>query len=274
MFKRTAAVIDKTLKDFATLSYWMYVATSVIFLSLYVFKINSNIHDLFYLITYSVLGALSLFGFIFYLSTYNKRKQKNVIGTKRGVRISKYLANAGVIVLLIVEFINKEVSDFAFVISLFSIASYFAQIIIEVIRVVYERYAELFSIALAKDTAALNVILDPKGSFYDKINAPLEALTNKLGEAKPIPEPSARELYVEQLTKEHEAAKKSKKEESIKEKKAQIKNNVKFIWQNIFKKKTKVVKIEQKSKVKQVASKEEPLQITDEESKPKYKQLK
>lgn len=230
-FKRTAAVIDKTLKDLATISYWVFVVVQIVFLGLYGFKIYTNISELIYFITYIALGTLSLFGFIFFLSTYHKRKHKGIIGTKRGVRIAKYLANALVIVVLLIEFVNRNVSDLEIIVSVISIFGFVVQIVIEIVRIIYERYAELFAIAINKDVAPFMVLADPKGTIYDRINAPLEALTKQSTEEK---QPTRQELYVEKLSEQYESTRKTIKAERYQEKRASIKRNIALIGKRFF----------------------------------------
>ncbi|HZJ89666.1 MAG TPA: hypothetical protein VFD05_03155 [Bacilli bacterium] len=229
--KRTTAVLDKTIRDLTKLSYWIFVVVQVIFLALYGFKIYTHLGDLIYFIPYVVLSVLSLFGFIFFLSTYKHRRKKGVMGTKRSVRIMKYLANGLMIVVLLIEFLNRTVTPLEIIVSVISILGFIAQVVIEVVRIFYERYAELFAIALEKDLAPFAILLDPKGKFYERINAPLAAMTGRVAEEKV---PSRQELYVEQLKEDYEEKRRAAKDEHRQKKKESIKENIALIRKRFF----------------------------------------
>lgn len=229
--KRTIAVLDKTLRDLTKLSYWIFVVVQIIFLALYGFKIYTHLGDLIYFIPYVALAALSLFGFIFFLSTYKNRRKKGVMGTKRSVRIMKYLANGLMIVVLLIEFLNRTVSPLEIIVSVISILGFIAQIVIEVVRIFYERYAELFAIALEKDLEPYAILLDPKAKFYERINAPLAAMTGRAVEEKV---PSRQELYVEQLKEDYEEKRRAQKDEHRQKKKDSIRENLSLIGKRFF----------------------------------------
>ena len=72
-FKRTSAVIDKTLEDLSRLSFYLAIVVQVIFLGLYGFKIYASRDKAIFLILYSVLAGLSLLSFVFYLWSHNEK---------------------------------------------------------------------------------------------------------------------------------------------------------------------------------------------------------
>lgn len=247
LFTRTLAVLDKIVKDLQIVSFVLFVIVQIAFLVLYGFKIYYNIDDPFYFYLFISLAALSLFGFVFYVVAYSDRKKKIVRGTKRGLRIFKYLANGMMIIVLIVEFVNKNVSDLEVILSWVSIIGFLAQLFLEFVRVMYERYEDLMVIAFNKDIEFLDDLQNPKRVIYQKINAPLEKLSQKItGEITPDYSLTKNELYVESLAKEfqenHESKRSLKKEENkgrVKKEKAAIKKNIKIIASNILKRKKK-----------------------------------
>lgn len=247
LFSRTFAVIDKIIRDLRIISHVFLIIVQISFLVLYGFKIFYSINDPVYLYIYIALAALSLFGFVFYLITYNNRKKKAIIGTKRGIRIFKYLANGLMIIMLIIEFLNKDVSDLEVIVSWISIIGFLVQLLIEFARIMFERYASLMVIALKKDTEFIEDLQNPKRAIYEKINAPLEKLSQKYTGESPVGVTlSKKELYVESLAKEYQennqskrSSKKEEKKGEVKKEKDEIKKNIKIIASHFFKRKNK-----------------------------------
>lgn len=217
-FDRTAAVIEKTLKDLVKLSFWIAVIVQALFLILYGFKIYLNLTDHpYYLVIYSSLAAISTIGFIVYVVTFRARNDKAVKVTNRFIRFCKYLANTMMIVVLLVEFTQREVSDLEIVVSGISVVSLLLQLVMEFIRILYEKYSELITTALSLDLDRI-----PIGkSVYELIDSPLKNLANKITgkkvEEKPLTKAEAR---VEELAKtysEKDKAKKAKRKEDSKQ---------------------------------------------------------
>lgn len=220
-FNRTSAIIDKTLKDLSRLSYWCSVVVQLIFLGLYGFKIFVNRERLVYLIIYGILAVLSLGGFLFFLLTYKDKKEKSIIVTKRSIRFAKYAANAAMVVVILVQFVQTDVSDFDVVISGVSIASFAVEVFIEIIRLLYERYLDLFRIALEKDVDSLEDVIHPLRA----IDRPFAALSEKLNPSEP-PVLSEKERYVEELKEEFVTKQKAKKAERKSSEKNQLKEDL------------------------------------------------
>lgn len=242
---RTFAVVDKTVKDFTRISFWVTIVVQVVFLALYGYKIYLNLDHLTYLIIYSVLALISMFGFIFYLSTYRSRKKKAIKGTKKGLRIFKYFANGAMMVAIIVEFaLNGVTSDLELIISGISMISFILQIIFELVRSAYTKYSELLIIAIRLDVAGMESFItkttNPKETFFSALNVPLKKLSRKIkGEDKPADkEKTKTEQYVEQLGDDYRAKKKEKKAERVKKQKDEIKENLKTIF-GFFRRKKK-----------------------------------
>lgn len=230
-FERTSAVIEKTVKDLRRLSFIAYLVVQVIFLGLYAYKIYASVHRLVYLILYSVIAALSILGFVFFLLTYKNKKAKKIILTKRGIRIGKYAANASMIIVLLVEFAQRGASDLAIILSGISIASFALQVLIEFLRIFYERYAELLEIALNKDVAAFAAVSHP----LKIVDAPLAALDAKLN-GTPKEELTEKERYVEALKSDYVSAKKKSKAQHQEEDKKEIKGHWRAIKSGLKKK--------------------------------------
>jgi len=217
-FDRTTAVVEKTIKDLARLSFIISIVVQVSFLILYGYKIYVNLFDHpIYLAVYSTLAAVSIFGFIFFLITYKNRNTKVVLGTNRIVRFCKYFANATMIVVVLIEYTQKEVSDLEVVISGISIASFALQIVMEFIRILYERYSELLKVALTKDLE--------KFDFGKKFSASraMEAFADKVnGVQKEEKVLTKAELEVDQLTEDYRARTKETKSEKKKAARAEF----------------------------------------------------
>jgi hypothetical protein len=243
IIERTTAVAEKTIKDLQKLSFWITVIVQVIFLCLYGFKIYINISRIFYLAIYCFLASVSLFGFIFYLSTYPIKKYKKVSETKQGLRLFKYLANAIMIVVVLIEFFQLGASDLELVLSAFSIFSFLFQLLFELIRSAYDKYLELFTTALIMDFAKFEMISDPKGYFLSAVNAPLEKISNKItGVKTEKKEPTKTEQYIDQLTREHKKQHKEVKKTRAAKEKKEIKEHFKILL-SVFKRKKRIKKV-------------------------------
>ncbi|MFA6377800.1 MAG: hypothetical protein WCW63_04150 [Acholeplasmataceae bacterium] len=237
IIERTTAVADKTVKDLRRLSFLIAIIVQVIFLCLYGFKIYINLNRIFYLTIYCFLASVSLFGFIFFLSTNRIKKLKKVSGTKRGLRVSKYLANTIMIVVILIEFFQLGASDLELILSAFSITSFIFQIMFELVRSAYDKYSELFMTALNMDFAKFDIISDPKSYLLSAVNTPLEKISNKITGAKTEKkEPTKIEQCIDQLTREHKKQQKEAKKTRANEEKREIKEHFNILL-SIFKKK-------------------------------------
>lgn len=237
IIERTTAVFDKIIKDLQRLSFWITIIVQVFFFGLYGFKIYINIYQTFFLVIYCVLMAVSLFGFIFYLRTYRMRKHKIIIETKLGLRALRYLANAIMIVVVIIEFVQSGATDLDIILSALSVASFVFQLMFELLRSAYNKYSELISTSLKMDFAKFEMLKDPKGYFLSTVNAPLEMISNKItGTVKPKKELTKIEQYVEQLNSEYKKQQKDDKVLRANNEKWEIKKNFNIVL-GAFKKK-------------------------------------
>lgn len=220
--------MDKIVQDLNRLLYGVSVVVQIIFLGLYGFKIYQNYTRIVYLVIYSVLAALSIFGFIYYLVTYHHKNLKSILMTKRGIRLSKYLANAVMIIVVLVEFAQGQVSDLDIVISGVSFAVFAVEILVEVLRLFYERYAELLRVALSKD---LEKFQSPKEQFMEH----LAHFSAKVSGEKQE-DPSKQEVYVEALAAQRQMSQKEKRKAHVEESKKRIQGNWRTIKGNLKKK--------------------------------------
>lgn len=235
-FDRTSAVVDKTIKDLALLSYWITIVVQVIFLLLYGFKIFLNVNRLFYLVIYCFLSAVSLFGFIFYCVTYKKKKQKQIVGTKQWLRISRYIANITMIIVIIIEYTELGATDLEIILSGVSIISLMIQLLFELLRLAYDKYSELLITAVNMDFEKFIKPFDIKGNFYYAVDAPLELISNKItGVKKMKSEPTEVEKYVDQLTTDYKKQRKIEKNKRANNEKLQIIEHFKVLL-TIFRK--------------------------------------
>lgn len=247
IFERTVAVIDKTIKDLAQISYWITFAVQIIFLGLYGYKIYMNLDVVIYLVIYCFLAVVSIFGFLYYILTYKQKSAKKIIGTKRGVRISKYLANATMIVVILIQYAQYGATDLETILSSVSIISFIFQILFEFLRIAYDKYSELISTAINMDVANYDYVLtkltDPKGTFFSMIDAPLEKISNKISGVKKEKKPLTKtELYVEELTATYKAQRKEIKAKRIEQGKSNLREHFKIIM-NSFKRKNDVKRL-------------------------------
>lgn len=242
LFPRTLAVIDKAIQDLARLLFVISVIVQILFIGLYGFKIWINWNHLLYLILYGVLAGLSLLGFGYYLLTYHHKTKPGVRGKKRMIRISKYAANLGMLIVNMVSFALNGASDLDIVLSLVSALFFLSEIVVEIILVFYERYAELLKVALGRDLESLELLSHPKNAILSAIDSPLESLANRsLGVEKTPDSPT--ESKVETLAEDYQAKHADKTAEKTRNQKAQIKAHLRQIgsaWANkLHHKKTK-----------------------------------
>lgn len=270
-FERTVAVIDKTIKDLAKISYWITVSVQVVFLVLYGYKIVVNLDKMFYLVIYCVLAVVSIFGFIYFLKTYKNKKQKVISGTKFGVRVSKYLANAAMTVVILIEFAQYGATELEIVVSGVSIVSFAVQIVFEFVRLVYSKYSELISTAINMDTEKYITAIDKLSNrgelFLSVVDAPLKSMSNKISGIKEEKRPRTKvEIYIDQLAANYQAKKKESKAKRVKKEKDNIREHLSVIFQWFKRKKSKkedLVQIESTPKkgapikIKQIEQKKE-----------------
>ena len=237
IIERTAAVVNKTIRDLQRVSFWITIVVQITFLCLYGLRIYTNLNYIVYLIIYCFLTAMSLFGFIFYLTTYRIKKDKKVLGTKQGIKISKYLANTIMITVVIVEFIQRRPSDLGIIIAALSIAFFLIQVIFELVRMAYNKYSDMLMTALNMDFAKFEMLTDPKSYILSKLDNPLEKISNKItGVKTEKKELTKTEQYVEQLNNEYKNQKKVVKKAKLDKEKQKIKEHSKVIF-GVFKKK-------------------------------------
>ena len=245
MFSRTRAVADKLLRDIRSTVFWVSLIVQVVFLAYYGWSIYSNIKNLPFLIIYSVLALISVVAFINFLVTHKHKEKKNRV-FNRILRITKYIANGVMLAVNVYEMIKYSGSDIEIILLAISAIFWLANIILEIVRIAVEKYFDLFKVALKEDFSILeklNKAKDVKGSFFQFLDAPIEAIVNKIEKKDPKPTPTKTELAVAQLTKEYEetnaAATKQRSADRAAYEKKQLKEHVQTIFNHIFKPKKK-----------------------------------
>jgi hypothetical protein len=231
-FKRTSAVIDKTLDDLSRLSFDLAILVQVIFLGLYGFKIYASRDKAIFLILYSVLAGLSLLSFIFYLWSHNEKNFAVVMATKRSLRLGKYAANGAMIIVILVEFVITPVSDLDIVLSGLSIVSFALQIAFEFVRIFYEKYSVLLSRALEEDLEKFSRLSDPQTSLLHAVDIPLASLAKKL-QGNPQEEKDETDENIEGLTADFQARKKAERKAKKAERRGQEKTAIKTHFSSI-----------------------------------------
>lgn len=239
---RTRAVADKLINDVKNILFCVTIIVQVIFFGFYGYSIYKNVRNTIYLILYSVLALLSTLSFVYYLIT-RKEKSKTLNKFRRFLRVLKYFVNGGMVVVSGIALIGKEATDINLILLTLSGISLIIQVAIELLRVFTERYVELFSVALEGDLWVVEKMINPKNSILDAIDAPLEAIANKIqNKTKEIEEVNPTKLYVEELKEEFEKKnkiKEEKKEEEVSNKKKEIIEHISIIKDKIFNKKAK-----------------------------------
>lgn len=251
---RSFAVLKNMLKDIEKILHITIIIVQSIFFITYGYSIYCNLDNILFLIIYIILFALSLFYFIFYLKTY-KKGSKLIDRIKRFSRIFKYLVNGTMVVVKCVEMVEFGISDFNKILLIVSAVSLLAQVVIEFIRIFTEKYIDLFTEAVKMDLAwvgKLGKVKEVKGNLFELIDAPLEALANKIEGTTPS-EPELTEIQkklnkmaedYEVEVKETKKEKKEKKKEEIRRKskenadkqKQEIKEHLNVIKKKVFKK--------------------------------------
>ncbi len=231
LFAHTRAVFNKTLSDFRKLCFWLYIVVQSVFFVLYGYKIYENVGNFPYFYIYVALTALSTAGFVYYLATYKAVKKQSVRTTRRVFRISKYVVNAVMLAFVFWDNHTHQVGDVDKFMAVFSLVSWLLQFVTEVLRVVFEHYAQLFSVAFEQDCEVFannpvtktvqtvkNVFTDVKGTMLNIV----DAIPKKIAQKRTPDEQSADEqtvatksqtqLQVESLTQEFVEKKKAQKQ--------------------------------------------------------------
>ena len=248
IFGRTRAVADKLLRDIRCTVFWVSLVVQIVFMGYYGWSIYSNIQKLPFLITYTALAVVSLTAFITFLIT-NKHKERKNKRFNRFLRVMKYIINGGMLAVNAYEMLNFTPSDLKIILFGLSALIWLANIVLEIIRAVVEKYCEWFSIAFEEDLAFIGKLKkasEVKGNFFEFIDAPLEAVAN-LFEKKKEKQATEKEIAAAQVADiakefkaEQKAVAKERSEKRAEKEKQEIKEHFKKIKENIFnRKKTK-----------------------------------
>ena len=259
----TRAVADKLLRDVRRVTFGISLSVQILFLAYYGWSIYNSIDSLPFLIVYSCLALVAIVSFINFLVVHKSKEKKNKV-FNRILRILKYIINGVTLGLNAYQLFSADTSsDLQIILLGISGIFWLVNIVVEILRAAVEYYVELLMVAFKTDFApienAINKIKDlsnkiedlknVKGNFWKGLDAPFEALANKLTkkqEPAPAPAvqtevaPTAAEKTVQELTNafvgNHEDEKKNKREarrqrnnEMAEDEKKQIKEH----WQTI-----------------------------------------
>lgn len=242
---RTRAVANKLARDFEKALFWITLVVQVLFFFFYGYSICTNISNIIFLITYSLLGLLSIFNFIYVLVTHPYHKNEDVKKVKFITRIFKYLINGTMVGVNLFEVLKFGGTDFNKIIIIVSALSLGVQIIIEIASAIISHYMNLFLTSIQMDLGPIlkiSKLKEVKGNFYEILDLPLEAIANKM-EGKEV-ELSETEIYINELTEEFDKTNKQKvKEKSHKnaeKQKKEIVEHLTVIKNKLFKRKKSV----------------------------------
>ena len=144
-----------------------------------------------------------------------------------------------------IQILTTDSSDLSKLFLIFSVSSYFLQIILEFVKIFVEKYVELFSKSLELDLEIIDTLFNKpkevKGNFFALLDKPLEAIANKL-ENKQVEvivdkkEEKVINIAEEYIKQEKERAKRLR-EEKAEKRKQEMKEHFLIIKNHILKKK-------------------------------------
>lgn len=169
ILKNTRAMFASFVDDVNKLIYVSTIIIQIFFLGFYGYSIYNNINNIYFLVIYSLLAVLSLFGFIFYLSTYNHRSDNAVKSTKNFLKVSKFGVNGFAVGIKIAEIIMFASGTIDVLLVAFSAILYVLQIILELIKRFVVKYVELFKTSVEMDFAPITNTIDNVVEGYKKI---------------------------------------------------------------------------------------------------------
>ncbi|MBQ9729844.1 MAG: hypothetical protein IJV80_03430 [Clostridia bacterium] len=219
LLSRSKAVLFKMVDDIKKVLFFVNVFVPIIFFGNYGYSIYKNVHHLAFLIIYSLLFVLSVIAYVHYLATH-KKSSKNSKGVKRVIKSFKYLLNAAMIGVKVFEMVKYGLGDFDKILLMISAISLAVQVLIMLVSIYIDNYVKLFSASLEMDLAfftKLSKLGGVKGAMYELVDAPLEAIANKIENKQP--EYTETELYLNELAQKYEAEEAKRKKQKIEEKK-------------------------------------------------------
>ena len=242
LFARFLAVSNKLIDDIKKIAFATGIIVQCIFFAFYCYSIYTNLQNLTFLIIYSFLFALSIAAFINYLIA--KKKKLNSL-----LKSIKYLISISLLVVRTYEYFAYSGTFIDKIFLVISLVSLIAQALLVWTERFIEKYVELYTVAFQNDLKIfydLEKLKEHKGNFYEIIDAPFQAISNKIQHNQP--QKSKAEQIVEKLTeeyKEQQKIKKKEKKERIKERsnqnaekqKQEIKEHLNIIKNSITKKK-------------------------------------
>ena len=240
---RTRAVANNLIEDIKKILFYTTVLVQSVFFIFYGYSIAKSLDNLLFFIIYSLLFILAVINFIYYLKTHNIQHKKNKFIFS--LKIFRYILNLTMIVTNCIQILTSASSDLSKIFLIFSVLSYFVQIVLEFVKVFVERYVELFSKSLELDLEIIDILFNKpkevKGNFFALLDKPLEAIANKI-ENKQVEvvvdkkEEKVINIAEEYIKQEKERAKQIRNEKAEK-RKQELKEHFNIIKNHIFKKK-------------------------------------
>lgn len=254
---KTRAVVLKMKSDLDIAVHIINILVSLFFIVYYGYSTYSNINNTIFLVINSIFLFLGIFGFIVYLMTYKKiTKTTKVI--KKIIGKMKYITKVVALVFNTIQLVKIGGSDLSLVLLIISAITIVGQLIIEIVIAYIKKYFDLLMLSVHQDFQfifELGKIKEAKGNFFELLDAPLEAIANKLSPKKEEKvltknEKALEEIvgqYGEQIEKMDQEKKEAKKkeikersEERAKLQKEEMKEHWNIIKSKMFKKKEKV----------------------------------
>ncbi len=243
LFARTRGLFSLMCREIKSISFWTNIVVQSIFFAFYGYSIFNHIENVPFLIGDCLLLTLSTTSFIVWLVTYEKQI-KDSKTFYRFIRVTKYLVNATLLVLNVIEMLSAtaSTSDLSKLMLIVSGIALLVSVIVEFIRIFAEKYIELFTRALEVDFDFLKKLekaKEVKGNFFEMIDAPLEAIANKLENKQPEISPIDKILNEVAADFDEDLKEKTKQrsEENAQKQKKEIGEHFKVITDHIFKKK-------------------------------------
>ena len=248
MFDKTLGVINSVVNDIKKLANAITIITYCVFFCYYIYSIYNSFNNLPYLVVYSLLFALSIVNFIYYLVTTKNHTKKSFAFTNM-MSWGKYVVNAFMICVRIVEFWGTMLNGLDLIFLVVSIVSLITNIIMQVLMIYADLRYRLLEEAVREEAKIFFDIANAKyvkGNFYHLVDAPFEAIANKLENKAQTTSTNAQKLeelrdqFREQRKAKRLARKqmdKQKSNEIADKEKSELKQHLSIIREHMFKKK-------------------------------------
>ncbi len=179
--EKSKSLLSLILSFIKVLTFITNIFIQIVFFIFYIYSICNNVNNILFLIIYSVLLAISVVNFITYSTTFIKhlKKPKKVY---RAIRISKYTTNATMLILNTYEMIYYGAFTWDKIFLLTSAISLGVHIVMEISRILLEKYLGEFSNSIKTDIIPKRKeqLSEAKYKFYKTVDKPLQSIAHKL----------------------------------------------------------------------------------------------